>query len=506
MTVVASRLLTRVAALIARQDVARRQLQRQSEIQLRAIFNRVSRDDWYQPKALQGNASQMARVSQAAQRQQANLTASYLTGVMREIRGEAGEPRAQFVPNSQRRRDPIMDRTPTVTLPDQPRGIDPLVEWERPAATFRWNSTLDDVDEQTASDRAWRRVVDLNDLDLQLADREATLQVLSLDETVLGYRRIIRPELSAGGTCGLCITASDRRYHVEELKAIHARCKCTVLPIYPEYDPGHSLNADDLKALYEAAGGTASEKLKRTRYKVEEHGELGPVLVQQGHQFTDTDQAAARVSVDRRLEGTQRRADDAQIFQEQQPAAAGGGTGNEPPPPSTRALGSADDDDSVLPVGRRVIAAVPAGSRSTGSPRSPEYLRNQGAVAPADDADRYFTPDETETANWLRSQGYEVLSVSEQGGSDGPRPDALLGNEDVTVDFKRVGSDNVATMRGLLRHGRHQTHRVVFDLRSAGVDEERAVSIMQELAAVHGKDFLELAIRFSADGVVSWRP
>ena len=45
------------------------------------------------------------------------------------------------------------------------------------------------------------------------------------------------------------------------------------------HDPGHKLNQDDLNRLYEHAGGTtAGAALKKTRYQIVQHNELGPVL------------------------------------------------------------------------------------------------------------------------------------------------------------------------------------------------------------------------------------
>ena len=46
-----------------------------------------------------------------------------------------------------------------------------------------------------------------------------------------------------------------------------------------DYDPADELNAVDLSQLYRDSGGTSGAHLKRTRYQVDEHGELGPVLV-----------------------------------------------------------------------------------------------------------------------------------------------------------------------------------------------------------------------------------
>jgi len=119
--------------------------------------------------------------------------------------------------------------------------------------------------------------------DVALAARAQDQKVLSVTPLAVGYRRVIHPELTAGGTCGLCIAASDRRYHKAELMPLHARCACTVAPIMRGgADPGNSLNNLDLGDLYEAAGSTSAAELKRTKWQVDAHGELGPVLAPKG--------------------------------------------------------------------------------------------------------------------------------------------------------------------------------------------------------------------------------
>lgn len=99
---------------------------------------------------------------------------------------------------------------------------------------------------------------------------------------VLGYRRVIRPELSMHGACGLCVVAATQWYTRGDLKAIHARCKCIVLPVTKEEDPGTALNRDDLRQsldfIYASAGGNTRNKLKRIRVAVRDHGELGSTL------------------------------------------------------------------------------------------------------------------------------------------------------------------------------------------------------------------------------------
>jgi hypothetical protein len=109
---------------------------------------------------------------------------------------------------------------------------------------------------------------------------------------VSGYRRVIHPELSRSGTCGLCIAAADRIYKVDDLMPIHTSCACEPMPIVRGVDPARVFNGADTTELYRrvlaAAGGeTAAAKLRATRVQVSAHGELGPVLHDAGHRFRD---------------------------------------------------------------------------------------------------------------------------------------------------------------------------------------------------------------------------
>nr|WP_052741235.1 hypothetical protein [Mycobacterium sp. UM_NZ2] len=124
------------------------------------------------------------------------------------------------------------------------------------------------------------------DDNLMLAQRFAESEVINLAadqprSRIVGMRRVIHPELSRTGVCGLCIAAADRLYTVRELLPIHKRCKCTTAAVTEDYDPADELNAIDLSQLYTDAGGTSRAHLKRTRYKTGQHGELGAVLVPQ---------------------------------------------------------------------------------------------------------------------------------------------------------------------------------------------------------------------------------
>jgi hypothetical protein len=165
---------------------------------------------------------------------------------------------------------------------------EPAKLFERAAEKYRYERSVG-KDHAAANDLAEQKITDLVDTNLLLSARLAQQQTLKLvqdqDARVIGYRRIIHPELSKGGVCGMCVAAADRVYKVDELRPIHARCQCTVSSVTSEHDPGFTLNQDDLDRLYdhaaEAAPGarsTSAAALKRPRYKIHHHHEYGPVL------------------------------------------------------------------------------------------------------------------------------------------------------------------------------------------------------------------------------------
>lgn len=243
---------------------------------LLVLWRRVDVRDGDSVAAWMSDAARLSRQSQSAA---GNVTHAYLSTVLRTAGIEP--PR-------------------TVVLPPNLRGPRQEEVWLRPVQQVRdltdpdrarvladeWNTDHDDergpldflLDLEDAQQRVEDRIRTIAEDDVRLADRVATSDVLDAVPGVTGYRRVIHPELSAGGTCGMCIVAADRVYSTGSLMPIHARCKCTVAPIVGEDDPGKELNAADLKAMYDAAGGTDAASLKRTRYQIDIHGELGPVL------------------------------------------------------------------------------------------------------------------------------------------------------------------------------------------------------------------------------------
>ncbi|SHX31868.1 Uncharacterised protein [Mycobacteroides abscessus subsp. bolletii] len=156
----------------------------------------------------------------------------------------------------------------------------------RPAVGFRWIESEGGAREDAARESGLRIDTLVEDnlmLAQRLAQAEMIAQAVDLDNLgkskIIGTRRIIHPELSSTGTCGLCIAASDRIYRVTELLPVHDKCKCTYGVVTEDFDPADQLNSMDLSQLYDDAGGTSAAHLKRTRYRVDHHGELGPVLV-----------------------------------------------------------------------------------------------------------------------------------------------------------------------------------------------------------------------------------
>lgn len=230
--------------------------------------------DFYTPAMVRRLLDQLIRLIEPAQERTASTTDAYLARAIAELRGRPVAP--------------VGVRLDVAKL----RGLDHRETLERIAAEYRYQRS-EGLDDGDARQRAQRRARLIVDEDLSLAARETTRQVYSRTKGITAYRRVIRPERSAGGTCGLCVAASDQRYKTDQLLPIHALCKCETLPIIGSLDPGRSLNRDELDELYKRAGGTASEALKRTRYQVNEHGELGPVLGEPGQNFRGPSEVAA---------------------------------------------------------------------------------------------------------------------------------------------------------------------------------------------------------------------
>lgn len=237
-----------------------------------AVLAWLAVNDWYDEAAIAALAAQMAAASAVAQQETAGATAAYIAGVFGILAG-----------------------APAVGMPSVVGGIirngapADLVH-RRPAYAYR-RAIATGATHQEALEAARIRAAGVTGADLSLARRDAEQQLLEAIG-VSGYRRILRPELSRTGSCGLCIAAADRIYSSGELMPIHPpSCNCVVMPIIGAADPGLILNRRDVGQLYDDAGGTGRQALSKTRYSVNQHGEYGPVLTRQGDNFRGPDRA-----------------------------------------------------------------------------------------------------------------------------------------------------------------------------------------------------------------------
>lgn len=224
----------------------------------------------------------MAALSTAVQGASRNLMFGYLRSVLSAL----GSPVGQRV---------LIGAAALVAIR---AGVELARVYERPAKQVRYLQSTG-VAYDLARTEGARRLETLLDADAHLASRQAANELLGKlggggggrdGSYVRGYRRIVRPELSRGLPCGLCVVAADQIYSVDELLPLHNGCHCTVMPIVARNgkvtDPGQVLNETDLATIYDAAGGsTGRAELQRVRVAVRQHGEVGPVLVDADQHF-----------------------------------------------------------------------------------------------------------------------------------------------------------------------------------------------------------------------------
>lgn len=180
----------------------------------------------------------------------------------------------------------------------EPRGLPVEDVMARAAKQYRWEISEGRA-EAEARESGARRARLMAETDVAMAARDAFAQIVESVPEITGYRRVVHPELSAGGTCGLCIAAATRVYQKADLLPLHGRCKCTVLPIVEGVpDLAQTINEIDLDDLYVRIGETRREELSKFRIRVEDHGETGPTLIVAEHHFRGPEEAAADADED----------------------------------------------------------------------------------------------------------------------------------------------------------------------------------------------------------------
>jgi hypothetical protein len=283
---------------------------------------------WWSADAVTGMIADVLRVVQPLQRQAATITDGYLTRASTIISGQsqraagAVEVRALRRAMTEELADQILAgvrqavRVELGGLSDEPsrdvqespdwglehdrEALDPAEVYGRVADGYRWQTAMLGDSPDKAQAKAAVRIAAVAETDVTLAVR-AQYQKTMGAQGATGWRRILHPELSETGPCGLCVVAADRVYRTEDLLPIHSRCVCEVLPVYGRIDPGITLNGDDLAALYAAAGGNTREQLRRISVVLTEHGELGPLLVHGDQHYRGPEEVARNYASSRRV-------------------------------------------------------------------------------------------------------------------------------------------------------------------------------------------------------------
>ena len=170
-----------------------------------------------------------------------------------------------------------------VGVPAEPMGLDPA-DYTRPVEDFEvymrphqrvYRLRDDGVDPAAARVQGRVYAAGLAATDVQLASRGAAHTWTSTHPSIQGYRRV--PEVDA---CDFCALVATRVYQKRDLLEIHPHCRCSVAPMTRDHDPGAGMSPDEV----ELSDGDVTTV---------EHGELGPVLWDPGHEFTGPGDIAA---------------------------------------------------------------------------------------------------------------------------------------------------------------------------------------------------------------------
>ena len=207
-----------------------------------------------------------------AQRQMGSLTDAYIRAMVGDMVGGIVRPSG----------------TTPLTGGALRGGVDPAEVYARPIRTI-WRGLAEGKSLDVALAVARLRLEQITKTDLQLAKDHASRAILSADERVVGYRRV----LTGSRSCGLCVVATTQRYHREDLMPIHPGCDCGIAPIVGTEDPGQLINEPLLEGTHAAIQdrfGTSDRSARMPDYRdvlvTHEHGEIGPILSRKGDAFT----------------------------------------------------------------------------------------------------------------------------------------------------------------------------------------------------------------------------
>lgn len=230
-------------------------------------------DGWYRDALVAEISAQVADTVGRGQAGVAQLTDAYLAQVATLVRERPVGPVGVAPDMARSRRD----------------GVDLDEVYARVASEYRWQVSQNVVP-IGAKKIALERAKAMAATDLGLAFRDQTQRFME-QTGASGYRRVIRPEFSRSGTCGLCASASNKVYRRRDLMPLHARCRCTVVEVGGQVDVGRVINDAEYAAVVAESDSLRARDLVKVR--VQAHGELGPVLTNAAHDFRGPRQVAA---------------------------------------------------------------------------------------------------------------------------------------------------------------------------------------------------------------------
>lgn len=162
-----------------------------------------------------------------------------------------------------------------------------------------------------------------------------------------------------------------------------------------------------------------------------------------------------------------------------------------------------DQPPRVLPIDERFEYDGALGAQGSRKRFTYDALETLGRIAPEDDPDRYFEPEELVIAEWLRAAGHTVRSVDDS--NDLPTtPDAVIDGARVTVEFKTLERSTTVAARNAATTARKQSERIVINAGPVGLPDELAAEALARVLGLIGGVIEEIAI-LRADGTsVGW--
>lgn len=218
-----------------------------------------SLSDWHSPDEF---VRQFLPLLTGAQIQTAALQDAYIAAIMAEATGSAVAPIGVDP-------DQVTDLRMNTTMADA---------YARPFHTV-WFEQSKGTEFPQALRLGLDRLQHMVSLDIQLARTHASAVILQQTDGVKRYQRV----LSGSENCDICSVAARHIYKTSSLMPIHTKCDCTVAPVIEGRPPlANRINqARDFTAPEtETVGADKVSPAKlNDEVGIEDHGELGPVLV-----------------------------------------------------------------------------------------------------------------------------------------------------------------------------------------------------------------------------------